>query len=442
MAVTKNHPIDTTLKKAIDYILNPDKTDDRLLVYSYGCEPETADIEFEWTRNSAPHESPHLARHIIQAFEPGETTPQEAHEIGKRWAEKILGGKYEFVLTTHIDCGHINNHIICNDVSFRNKRHIHINNNWYKFAKRESDKLCREYGLSVIEPSGEKSKSYKEYTAAKDGTSWKAKLKEMIDALIPLSSSFDDFIRLMTENGYEVKRGKYISFRAVGQERFTRSKTLGARYTEEAITERITGRKIHKRNDKRISLIIDIQNNIKAQQSKGYEHWAKLHNLKEASKTINYLTEHGLTTYEDLEKRSLDVHNQFSQATDEIKSVEARLEDVSLLRKHIEIYTRLRPVYLGMSKAMNKAKYEKQHESELILYEASKKYLSSVQKGGKLPTLKSVNAEYYSLMARKRKLYDGYKSKKKAVTEIDIIKRNVDMLLDDRKGRERERHER
>ncbi len=369
MAVTKNHPIDTTLKKAIDYILNPDKTDDRLLVYSYGCEPETADIEFEWTRNSAPHESPHLARHIIQAFEPGETTPQEAHEIGKRWAEKILGGKYEFVLTTHIDCGHIHNHIICNDVSFRNKRHIHINNNWYKFAKRESDKLCREYGLSVIEPSDEKSKSYKEYTAAKN------------------------------------TRGK-----------------------------------IQKRYNKRISLVIDIQNNIKAQQSKGYEHWAKLHNLKEASKTINYLTEHGLTTYEDLEKRALDVHNQFSHTTDEIKSVEARLEKVSLLRKHIDIYTRLRPVYLSMSKAKNKTKYQQRHESELILYEASKKYLSSVQKDGRLPALKSVNAEYYSLMARKRKLYDGYKSEKKAVTEIDIIKRNVDMLLDDKQGRERERH--
>ena len=119
MAITKTHPIRSTLNLALDYILNPDKIDEKLLVSSYGCTPETADIEFSWTRNkSNKFWGNQLARHLIQAFEPGETTPEQAHEIGKKFADEVLGGKYEYVLTTHIDKGHIHNHIIFNAVSF------------------------------------------------------------------------------------------------------------------------------------------------------------------------------------------------------------------------------------------------------------------------------------------------------------------------------------
>ena len=118
MAVTKNHPINSTLKKAIEYICNPDKTDGTLLIDSYGCTPETADIEFAWTHKKAAEKTTHLARHLIQSFAPGETTPQQAHEIGKRLADEILGGKYEYILSTHTDRNHIQNHIIFNDVSF------------------------------------------------------------------------------------------------------------------------------------------------------------------------------------------------------------------------------------------------------------------------------------------------------------------------------------
>lgn len=103
MAYTKNHTINATLKKAIDYICNPEKTDDTLLIHSYGCSPETADMEFDWTREKSNSPTPHLARHLIQSFSPGETTPEQAHEIGKRLADEVLGGKYEYVLTTQVD---------------------------------------------------------------------------------------------------------------------------------------------------------------------------------------------------------------------------------------------------------------------------------------------------------------------------------------------------
>ena len=152
MAVTKTHPIKSTLKAAIDYICNPEKTDGKLLVSSYGCTAETADIEFEWTRLHSIDKGTHLGRHLIQAFEPGEVTPEEAHEIGMQLAKEILGGKYEFVLTTHIDKDHVHNHLIFNAVSFTDHKHYHSNKRSYHYIRRNSDRICKEHGLSVIIP--------------------------------------------------------------------------------------------------------------------------------------------------------------------------------------------------------------------------------------------------------------------------------------------------
>lgn len=241
MAVTKTHPIKSTLKAAIDYILNPEKTDGKLLASSFGCGLETADIEFAWTREAAGDRGTHLGRHLIQSFAVGETTPEEAHKIGMELAQAVLGGKYEFVLTTHVDKDHLHNHLIFNAVSFVDYKKYHSNKQSYHAIRRTSDRICKEHGLSVVVPGQDKGKSYAEYTAEKQGTSYKAKLKTAIDTLIPQVKDFDELLRRLQEMGYEIKQGKYISFRAAGQERFTRAKTLGAAYTEEAIKERIKG---------------------------------------------------------------------------------------------------------------------------------------------------------------------------------------------------------
>lgn len=431
MAITTNHTIDTTLRKAIDYILNPDKTDAKLLVHAYACTPEIADIEFDCTREHAYNKGEHLARHIIQAFSPGETTPEQAHEIGKRFADELLGGKFEYILTTHIDKGHIHNHIICNDVSFVDYKHIHINEKWYNHSRRINDRLCKEYGLSVVEPNAERKNKNTKYE--NKPTSWRAKLKTEIDKIIPQVKDFEDFLRLMELQGYEIKRGQYISVRAKGQERFIRLKaqTLGERYSVEGITKRIE--KSRKRKpiirDNRISLIIDIQNCIKAQESKGYEHWAKINNLKQASKTINFLTEHGITTYDELENKIAEIQNSFDDTAAKLKTAEKQLSDVSILRKHLRTYQTLRPVYAEYKKAKNKPEFEKQHRRELTLYNASRKYLSDVQNGGKLPSLEKVNTDFTELSDKKRSLYEKYKKERKALSEIDIIKKNVDMML-------------
>lgn len=432
MAITTNHTIDTTLRKAIDYILNPDKTDAKLLVHTYACTPEIADIEFDRTREHAYNKGEHLARHIIQAFSPGETTPEQAHEIGKRFADELLGGKFEYILTTHIDKGYIHNHIICNDVSFVDYKHIHINEKWYNRSRRINDKLCKEYGLSVVEPNAERKNKNTKYE--NKPISWRAKLKTEIDKIIPQAKDFEDFLRLMELQEYEIKRGKYISVRAKGQERFIRlkSETLGERYSVEGITKRIAT-KTRKRKpiirDNRISLIIDIQNCIKAQESKGYEHWAKINNLKQASKTLNYLTEHNISSYAELEIRIDEMRRSFDDTADKLKSTEHRLNNTNILRKNISTYKALRPVYEEYTNAKDKARFEKQHQREIILFKAAHKYLSETQTDGKLPALETVNTERMELEEQKQKLYADYKKAKKELSEIDVVKANVDTML-------------
>ena len=170
-----------------------------------------------------------------------------------------------------------------------------------------------------------------------------------IDRNIITAKDYDEFLKLMQDAGYEIKTGKYISFRAEGQERFTRAKTIGENYSEERIKERIQGHNPRKRQmqttRKGVSLIIDIQNSIKAQESKGYEHWAKINNLKEAAKTLNYLTENNLLQYADLEKKVEDIHSSYARTGEELKSVEARLREVQPLIKNISNYQKLKPVY-------------------------------------------------------------------------------------------------
>lgn len=334
--------IKSTLKAAIDYILNPEKTDGKLLASSFGCGLETADIEFAWTREAAGDRGTHLGRHLIQSFAVGETTPEEAHKIGMELAGAVLGGKYEFVLTTHVDKDHLHNHLIFNAVSFVDYKKYHSNKQSYHFIRRTSDRICKEHGLSVVVPGQDKGKSYAEYTAEKQGTSYKAKLKTAIDTLIPQVKDFDELLRRLQEMGYEIKQGKYISFRAAGQERFTRTKTLGAAYTEEAIKERIKGVYVAKtktlREDKKIRLVVDLENSIKAQQSAGYERWAKIHNLKQAAKSMNFLTENKIEYYSELESKIADIMTAHDAAAKAVKEVEQRMSDLSLLIKHTTTY--------------------------------------------------------------------------------------------------------
>ena len=437
MAVTKIKAIRGTLSKAIAYILNPEKTDDKLLVSSYGCASETAAREFEWTRKIAEQKGMNpvriIARHVIQSFEIGEVTPELAHEIGKQFADEILGGKYEYVLTTHIDKDHVHNHLIFNAVDFVDYHAYKSYKRIYYDMREVSDRLCKENGLSVIPPSQNKGMGYKEYTEAKRGTSWKQKLKQTIDRLVITAKDYDDFLRLMQEAGYEIKTGKYISFRAEGQERFTRSKTIGENYTEERIKERIAGRTPRRNRrqtvPKGISLIGDIQERISLIDSKGYEYKAKLTILKEAARTLNYLTENNLLQYADLEKKVEDVHSSYDRTGKELKGVEARLREVQPLIKNISNYQRLKPVYDAFQRAKDKPSFKAKHEAELVIFEAARSTLLAMQGDEKLPSLKTLQAEQQRLLEEQQRLYDERAKLKKEVKQIETIKSNVDTFL-------------
>ena len=447
MAVTKIKAIRGTLNKALAYIMNPEKTDDKMLVSSYGCAAETAAQEFEWTRKIAEQQGMNpvkiIARHVIQSFDVGEVSPELAHEIGKQFADEILAGKYEYVLTTHIDKDHVHNHLIFNAVDFVDHHAYKSYKKIYYDMREASDRLCKENGLSVIPPSQGKGMSYKEYTEAKRGTSWKQKLKQTIDRNIITAKDYDEFLKLMQDAGYEIKTGKYISFRAEGQERFTRAKTIGENYSEERIKERIQGHNPRKRQmqsgRKGISLIGDIQERIKLIDSKGYEHKAKLAILKEAARTLNYLTENNLLQYADLEKKVEDIHSSYARTGEELKSVETRLREVQPLIKNISNYQKLKPVYDAYMVAKDKPAFRGKHEAELVIFEAAKSTLLAVQGDKKLPSLKSLQAEQQRLLEDQQRLYDERAKLKKEARVIDTMKANVDDFLSPTAAQDRDK---
>ena len=443
MAVTKIKPVKSTLSKALDYIENPDKTDGKMLISSFGCSYETADIEFGYTLSQALDKGSNLAFHLIQSSAPGEVDYEKAHEIGKQLADAVTKGQHEYVVTTHIDKGHIHNHVIFCAVNFVDHHKYNSNKRSYYGIRNMSDKLCRENGLSVVVPGrGSKGKSYAEYQAEKTGTSWKGKLKTTVDALIPQVSSFEELLTRLQAAGYEIKPGKYVSCRAPGQERFTRLKTLGADYTEEAIRERIAGRRAKAakapREQRDVSLLIDIENSIKAAQSKGYEQWAKIHNLKQAAKTMNFLTEHKIEQYADLVSRIEEMSAESGQAADALKNAEKRLADMAVLIKNVSTYQKTKPVYDAYRKARNREKYRAGQEQAIILHEAAARSLKAAGIA-KLPNLAALQSEYEALQAQKEALYADYGKLKKKVREYDIIKQNIDSILQADRQPEREK---
>ena len=292
--------------------------------------------------------------------------------------------------------------------------------------------------MSVVVPEkGSKGKNYAAYHKEKSA---KAKLKIAVDTLIPQVNSFEELLSRLQGLGYEIKRGKYVSCLVPGQERFTRLKTIGADYTEDAIKERIEGKRTRAAKvpqaDRGVSLLIDIENSIKAAQSRGYEQWAKIHNLKQAAKTLNFLTEHQISQYEDLTAKIEEVQTESEKAGDALKGMEKRLADMAVLIKNVSTFQKTKPAYDTYRKARNKDRYRAAHEGTVILHEAAAKALKAAGIS-KLPNLAALQAEYEKLQEQKEALRIDYGKLKKQVKEYDVIKQNIDSIL--RQPREPER---
>ncbi|EHL18648.1 hypothetical protein HMPREF9628_02035 [Peptoanaerobacter stomatis] len=374
MAVTKIHPIKTTLKKAIDYICNGDKTDNEIYVTTHLCSRENAHKEFELTKKQFNSRTKTLAHHLIQSFVPEEVSFEEAHQVGIELCEKILGGKYEYVLATHIDKDHIHNHIIFNSIDVDDGKVYHSYYGSYMNIRNQSDRLCKEHNLSVIDQETQKEineirrrkyVNWYDWNEDKKGSSYKSRLQFDIDRTIKQSINWQDFLSKMKSCGYEIKQGKHIAFRTKNQQRFTRAKTIGDNYTEERMKERVLNK------DKELGNIIDIKNNHKAKSSKGYEHWATKHNLQTAASTLVEIRNKGFKSMEELERgisRLSIEKNDLKREFDKLSWEQKRIKEVV---KHIQICISKREHYEGYRKNPNDKIYMMMNRKDVEAYQKS-----------------------------------------------------------------------
>lgn len=238
------------LRNVLDYTQQDAKTEKQFYVSGINCDPDTACQQMSRTKLQFQKADGILAFHSYQAFAPGEATPETAHAIGMKLAKELWGERFEVVVSTHLDKHHLHNHFVLNSVSFMDGKRYYDNKTTYALMRQTSDRLCREYSLSVIEnPKRDKSKHYAEWKAEQENKpTWRGLIREDVDKAIGASMTFTQFITALRKQGYEVKTGmKYMAIRPPGKERFVRLKTLGNDYAEEAIKQRI----LQNRNPKR-----------------------------------------------------------------------------------------------------------------------------------------------------------------------------------------------
>ena len=427
-----------------DYDQKAEKTQDGELVSSYMCSPETAAKEFEeskllyhqLTGRKQPPKRDVIMYRIIQSFKPGELSPEEANRIAYELAMKFTGGQHQFVVATHVDKNHIHTHIEFNSTNINCDGKFKNVKNSYLVLRRLNDDLCRAHGLSVIENPKPSAKKQKEIAAANYGTSHKEQLRQTIDRVIPDCRGYDDFLARMRAEGYEVKEGKLLSFRAPGWDRFTRSCKLGADYTKEALRERSTTRRGYsaaakkpvQRTGRKINLLIDIQAKMAAGKGAGYERWAKIFNLKEAAKTLNFLIENGLTDYDELAARAEQAGDRFDEVSRRIKQLEGRMADVAQLKTHIINYSKTREIYAAYKKSRHKKEFLAEHGDEIAKHEAAKKAFDAL--GGKpIPKVAQLSEQYAVLLAEKQERYAEYRTLRQDMIDYRTMKQNVDKIL-------------
>ncbi len=378
-----------------------------------------------------------LAYQIRQSFKPGEVTPEEANKIGYELAMRFTKDKHASIVATHIDKAHIHNHILFNSTSLDCTRKFRDFLGTGKAVRRLSDQICLGHGLSIIENPKRNGKSYNKWLGDKKPLSNQEKLRQTINAvLLERPANFDVFLLRMEAMGYEIKRGKYLAFRVQGEKRFTRLRSFGKEYSEQEIQEVLEGKKplTSSRSiqvqavPQRVSLLVDIQSKLQAGKGPGYEHWAKIFNLKQMAQTLNYLSENSLLDYGELEGKTAKATARFNEPLAQIKAAENRMAEIGNLKKQIYNYSKPRAVYIAYRKAGYSRKFYAAHEGDLLLHKAAKQAFDSLNVE-KLPTVKSLQSEYETLMDEKRKIYSEYIAARKEMRELLMVKANVDHIL-------------
>ena len=449
---SKGKSVAQTLTERVGYAENPDKTDGYEYVKSYGCDYATAANEFALAKTLYEQHTGRvrggddiIAFHLRQSFKPGEIEPAEALEIGYKLCEKFTHGKHQFVVAVHTDREHIHCHAIFNAVNlncdgkFRNVRGS------MRIVRQISDYLCTEHGLSIVENPHPSRGSYADWQDMKEPTTNKDKLRAMIDKYIPGGMVFEQFIATMIAAGCEVKRGKYLAFKLPGAERFIRVKSLGGDYTEQALRERCVGKRrvisAPQTASDKPHLLIDIQAKIREGKGAGYEHFAKLFNLKEAAKTLIYLQENGIDSYDNLKRQASKSSADFRKLTQEIRDIDEKQKDIAELQKQIGVYGKTRSTYERYRKSGWSRDFFEGNRADITLHRAAKKYFDAQNLGGKLPPIATLKQAWATLESEKKCLYRDYYRAKDKHKELQTALLNTEQILGIRNGQIREQEQ-
>ena len=438
------------LSERIDYAKDEDKTADGELVSSYECDPETASSEFAlskreyFTLTGRKQEHDIIAYQIRQSFKPGEITAEEANRIGYEFAERFLKGNHAFIVCTHVTRRHIHNHIIWNSTSLDCTRKFR--NFWYSTnaVRKLSDLICTEHELSVIENPKPHGLTYDKWLGNNAKPSHREIVRAVIDDILTKKPmDFEAFLKLLEEQGFSVKRGKHLTLMHTDFKKAIRLDSLGDGYIEAELRAVLSSEREHtpkKRKNihtpTKNTLLIDIEAKLREGKGGGYERWAKVHNLKQMAQTVNYLREHGLLDYDELKKKSANATTRFNELSEHIKTAEKRMAEIAVLKTHIINYSKTRDVYTAYRKSGYSKKYLAEHESDIILHKAAKNAFDDLGLE-KLPTIKSLQAEYAELLTQKKAAYAEYRTARDEMKELLIHKANVEQIL----GKEPENEE-
>ncbi len=446
MHQNKGKTIADCLADRTDYAVNPDKTNNGELVSTYECDPMTVQAEFMLSKRKydditgRTQKSNVIAYQIRQSFKPGEITPELANKIGYELGLSFTKGKHAFIVATHVDKSHVHNHIIFNSTALNCEKKFRDFLGSGRAIAKISDRICLENGLSIIEKPKRSKGHYGKWLGDKKSLSHSDKLRQAIDeALAKKPKTFKDFLQLMQSAGYEIKSGKHHAFKSAEQKKFIRLLSLGEGYSEDEIMAIISGKallnrakksptKQPKRQEKAVNLLVDIQAKLDEGKGKGYERWAKIFNLKQMAKTINFLREHNLIQYEELEQKAAEVTANFNSLNDKIKTAEKHLAEIAVLKKHIYNYAKTRDIYTAYRKSGYSKKFFEEHRAEITLHKAAKTAFDELGVK-KLPTVKSLDAEYAQLLSQKKKDYVQYQTARKEMQDIQTAKANIDRLL-------------
>lgn len=456
MHLNKGKTLARCLSDRTDYAMNPDKTNGGELISSYACDPATANAEFLYSKRQyrditgRVQESDVIAYQLRQSFKPGEVTPEEANKIGYELAERFTKGNHAFLICTHVDKGHIHNHIIWNSTSLDCTRKFR--NFWgsTEAIRKLSDLICTEHRLSVIENPQRHGKSYNKLLGDNAKLTNRDLLRVAIDAAIKKKpKDFEAFLRLLKSSGYTVtRRGKNLSFRHAGQKQNIRLSSLGDGYTEDDLRTVLSGGKAHnpftkKKYPKRTkpSLILEIETKLNSGKGYWYDQTMKVIKLKQMAKSLMYFEEKGFADYDELARAAQDAESRFYDLKKTVKSAEDRMAEIQTLKTHIINYSKTRDVYNGYREAGYSKKYLAEHESEIILHKAAKK---AFDESGlkKLPTVKSLQTEYTKLLTEKKVAYAEYRRAQDEMRELAVHRANAAYVLGIEQHREEQEKKR